>query len=130
MDNFCEQYLCVPNIQWHTYQNWISYIPFLVWNIYSHAATTTVYSIIFALLHLQTIWASLKFTQIKSLCFYIQNKCKRPPPPFSRPIVIPFIIYRSTTYYFIPLITIFFHDKMENVIMRFHCINLKKFTQF
>ena len=48
---------------------------------------------------------------------------KRPPPPFSRRIVIIFIDYRSTAYYVIPLITLFFRDKLENVITRFHCSN-------
>ena len=37
-------------------------------------------------------------------------------------IDIHFIDYRSTAYYVIPLITLFFRDKMENVITRFHCI--------
>ena len=39
------------------------------------------------------------------------------PPLFS----LSFIDYRSTAYYVIPLITLFFCDKMENVITIFDC---------
>ena len=41
--------------------------------------------------------------------------------PFSRRIDILFIDYRSTAYYFKLLITLFFRDKMANVIT-IHCI--------
>ena len=37
-------------------------------------------------------------------------------------IDIHFIDYRSTAYYVISLITLFFLDKMENIITRIHCI--------
>ena len=37
-------------------------------------------------------------------------------------IDIHFIDYRSTAYYVIPLITLFFLDKMENIITSIHCI--------
>ena len=40
-----------------------------------------------------------------------------PPPLFS----LSFIDYRSTAYYVIPLITLFFCDEMENLITRIHC---------
>ena len=40
-----------------------------------------------------------------------------PPPFFS----LSFIDYRSTAYYVIPLITLFFCDEMENLITRIHC---------
>ena len=43
------------------------------------------------------------------------------PPPFSRKIDILFIDYRSTAYYVKPLITLFFRDKMQNVITRICC---------
>ena len=51
------------------------------------------------------------------------ENCKQHPhSPFSRRIVNLIIDYRLTAYYVTPLTMLFFRDKMENVIKRFHCI--------
>ena len=57
---------------------------------------------------------SFKWSKAKTL-----TPLDTPPPPFTENILL--IHYRSTTYFVIPLITLFFHEKMENVITRIHC---------
>ena len=60
----------------------------------------------------------------KIIVFYVKQTqyCKHPLYLIYEDLAVFFLKNRSTAYNVIPLITLYFRDKWENVITRFHCI--------